>query len=49
MRMVFRCDPAIENELIRPIPARAASPDCLRTMPRTAFSKLHGRPRAILR
>jgi hypothetical protein len=49
MRVVFRCDPAIENELIRPVAARAALPDWLRTMPRTAFSEVHGRPLAILR
>jgi hypothetical protein len=42
MRIVFRCDPAIENELIRPVAARAALPDWLRAMPRTAFSELHG-------
>ncbi len=42
MRIVFRCDPAIENELMRPVPARAALPDWLRTMPRIAFSELHG-------
>ena len=39
MRVVFRCDPAIENELMRPIAARAALPDWLRGMPRTAFSE----------
>jgi hypothetical protein len=53
MRIVFRCDPAIENELMRPVAARAALPDWLRAMPRTAFSELHGRrhgrPRVILR
>ena len=49
MRIVFRCDPAIENELMRPVAARAALPDWLRAMLRTAFSKLHGRPLAILR
>ena len=42
MRIVFRCDPAIENELMRPVAARAALPDWLRAMPRTAFSDLHG-------
>ena len=42
MRIVFRCDPAIENELMRPVPARAALPEWLRAMPRTAFSDLHG-------
>ncbi len=42
MRIVFRCDPAIAEELIRPIPARAALPDWLREMPRVAYSDLHG-------
>ena len=42
MRIVFRCDPAIENELMRLVAARAALPDWLRAMPRTAFSELHG-------
>ena len=42
MRVVFRCDPAIEDELMRPVAARAALPDWLRAMPRTAFSDLHG-------
>ena len=42
MRIVFRCDPAIEPGLLRPVPARAALPDWLRAMPRTAFSELHG-------
>ena len=41
MRIVFRCDPAIENELIRLVAARAALPDWLRAMPWTAFSDLH--------
>jgi hypothetical protein len=31
------------DELIRPIPARRALPDWLRTMPRVAFSETHGR------
>jgi hypothetical protein len=52
MRIVFRCDPAIKNELIRPV-AAPVLPEWLRAMPRTAFSELrgiqHGRPRAILR
>jgi hypothetical protein len=42
MRIAFRRDPAIENELMRPITARAALPDWLRAMPRSAFSDLHG-------
>jgi hypothetical protein len=42
MRIVFRCDPAMLDSLIRPIPARTALPDWLRTMPRTAFSETHG-------
>jgi len=42
VRIVFRCDPAMFGELPRPIPARDALPDWLRTMPRTAFSDTHG-------
>ena len=42
MRIVFRCDPAIENELMRPVAARAALSEWLRAMPRAAFSDLHG-------
>ena len=42
MRIVFRCDPAIEGELLRPVAARGALPDWLRAMPRTAYSDLHG-------
>jgi hypothetical protein len=38
---VFRCDPAIENELLRSVAARGVLPDWLRAMPRTAFSELH--------
>jgi hypothetical protein len=42
MRIVFRCDPALASDLIRPIPARRALPDWLRAMPATAFSNTHG-------
>src|SRR6202789_2346299 len=42
MRVVFRCDPALYDRLPRPVAARAALPDWLRAMPRTAFSELHG-------
>lgn len=42
MRIVFRCDPALLDALPRPLPARAALPEWLRRMPRTAFSDLHG-------
>src|ERR1700722_107458 len=42
IRIVFRCDPAIEHELIRPVAARAALPESLRAMPRATFSELHG-------
>jgi len=42
MRIVFRCDPALLDTLIRPIPARRALPDWLRDMPRAAFSPTHG-------
>jgi hypothetical protein len=42
MRVKFRCDPAMLDELIPPIPARQALPDWLRAMPRTAHSDTHG-------
>jgi hypothetical protein len=42
MRVVFRCDPALIDTLARPVPARHALPDWIRTMPGTAFSALHG-------
>ena len=42
MRVVFRCDPAMLDNLIRPLPARRALPDWLRAMPRAAFSETHG-------
>jgi hypothetical protein len=42
MRIVFRCDPALEAHLPRPVPARAALPDWLRTMANREFSPLHG-------
>jgi hypothetical protein len=42
MRIVFRCDPALADDLIRPIPTRRALPDWLRTTPATAFSDAHG-------
>jgi hypothetical protein len=43
MRMIFRCDPALEKHLPRPVPARAALPDWLRKMPASAHSEIHGR------
>jgi hypothetical protein len=43
MRMIFRCDPALEPHLPRPYPARSALPDWLRAMPATAHSQIHGR------
>jgi hypothetical protein len=42
MRVVFRCDPALIDTLARPVPARHALPDWIRTMPSTAFSAVHG-------
>ncbi len=42
MRVVFRCDPALIDTLARPVPARHALPDWIRTMPGTAFSAVHG-------
>ena len=42
MRIRFRCDPALLDRLPRPVPARQALPDWLRSMPRSAFSDTHG-------
>jgi hypothetical protein len=42
MRVVFRCDPALYDRLPRPVAARAALPEWLRTMPASSFSELHG-------
>jgi hypothetical protein len=42
MRVVFRCDPALAESLLRPMPARRALPDWLRSMPANAFSESHG-------
>jgi hypothetical protein len=42
MRVIFRCDPALLDDLIRPTPARRALPEWLRSMPREAFSDTHG-------
>ncbi len=41
MRIVFRCDPALQGLLPRPEPARAMLPDWLRQMPRHAASDMH--------
>ena len=38
----LRCDPALEAALPRPLPARQALPDWLRTMPMHARSEMHG-------
>ncbi|MER9850284.1 hypothetical protein NKJ55_23715 [Mesorhizobium sp. M0106] len=43
MRVIFRCDPMLVEHLPRPILARGALPDWLRTMPATSFSAIHGR------
>ena len=42
MKIVFRCDPALIDMIPRPVPAREALPDWLKTMPATMFSELHG-------
>ncbi len=42
MNVTFRCDPALLGLIPRPVPARQALPDWLRSMPTTAFSALHG-------
>ena len=44
MRITFRCDPALLGHIPPPVPARAALPDWLRSMPATAVSDLHGGP-----
>jgi hypothetical protein len=43
MKVVFRCDPALEAVLPRPEPAKQGLPDWLKRMPVTAFSDFHGR------
>jgi hypothetical protein len=43
MKIIFRCDPALVDHLLKPIPARQALPDWLRNMPTRAFSELHER------
>ncbi|HUO00062.1 MAG TPA: hypothetical protein VMU69_27975 [Bradyrhizobium sp.] len=42
MRVTFRCDPALIDNLERPIPARQVLPKWLRNMPGTDWSALHG-------
>jgi hypothetical protein len=42
MRILFRCDPALEAHLPRPMAARTALPDWLRAMAATQFSPTHG-------
>jgi hypothetical protein len=44
VRVVFRCDPALRAILPPPVPARAALPAWLRSMPRSAISEAHGQP-----
>jgi hypothetical protein len=41
MRITFRCDPALIDELPRPVPAKAALPDWLRRMAPRTPSALH--------
>lgn len=42
VRLAFRCPPALEPVLPRPVPARTALPEWLKTMPATAASDLLG-------
>jgi hypothetical protein len=42
MKIVFRCDPAIETILPKPVAARDCLPDWLREMPARAPSDFHG-------
>ena len=44
MKVVLRCDPALDGLLPRPAPARAALPEWLRRMPAEAPSALHDGP-----
>jgi len=44
MKIVFRCDPALEAILPRPVPARQALPEWLRRMAPRVPSSMHGRP-----
>ena len=41
MHITFRCDPALEPHLPRPVAARRALPDWLKSMPATAHSPMH--------
>ena len=43
MRLIFRCDPALADQLPPPVPARGQLPDWLRKMPANAHSEIHGR------
>jgi hypothetical protein len=43
MKVVFRCDPALESILPKPEPAKQGLPDWLKRMPMTSFSDFHGR------
>ncbi|HEY4163494.1 MAG TPA: hypothetical protein VGM59_10565 [Dongiaceae bacterium] len=43
MKVVFRCDPALEAILPKPEPAKQGLPNWLKRMPMTAFSDFHGR------
>ena len=42
MKVVFRCDPALETVLSKPEPAKHGLPDWLKRMKMTAFSDFHG-------
>src|SRR5258706_3387926 len=43
MKIVFRCDPALETVLPKPLPAQRGLPDWLRAMKMTEFSEFHGK------
>lgn len=42
MQITFRCDPTLIDLLPRPMPARQALPEWVRSMPTKAFSDVHG-------
>ena len=42
MKIIFRCDPALQAHLPKPVRAREALPDWLRAMPTDVLSPTHG-------
>lgn len=42
MKIIFRCDPALQDHLPKPVRARDALPEWLRAMPAEVLSQTHG-------